>query len=242
MAAAVTLIEQARGSWCSSVAAARRPGAPRHARRRGPRQQAAHPHRRYTETLRLMQVVGVDPQVALMRLPLELGPRRASTLKVAPSGAAALAVGLLGARGLGSDRLAPRVSFTDSAPQDSAAAGRYRRALLTARIKARCCGAALEPLCVSALNTPGPRLGASVRERVARHARRRACGERSAAPRTDLGALFQAGGRFVARRGASPPGTPVRRWTPAPTASGSTRTPPRSRGQSSRAGRSAARC
>jgi hydroxysqualene dehydroxylase len=171
----------------------------------------------YTETLRLMQVVGVDPQVALLRLPLELRTASGFHLKVAPLPAPLhLAVGLLGARGLGfADRLR---------------AARFMHGLRTARFRLRqddSVAALLatweqsevlrrllwEPLCVSALNTPSDRASAQVFANVLRDT---LGGARAASdlllPRTDLGALFpEPAAAFIARRGGEVrPGTPVR--------------------------------
>lgn len=171
----------------------------------------------YSETLRLMQVVGVDPRVALLRLPLELRTASGFHLRVAPLPAPLhLAVGLLGARGLGfADRLR---------------AARFMHGLRTARFRLLqdATVAALlanwrqsevlrrllwEPLCVSALNTPSDRASAQVFANVLRDT---LGGARAASdlllPRTDLGALFpEPAAGFVTRRGGEVRlGTPVR--------------------------------
>ena len=171
----------------------------------------------YTETLRLMQVVGVDPQVALLRFPLELRTASGFHLKVAPLPAPLhLAVGLLGAHGLGfADRLR---------------AARFVHGLRTARFRVRqddSVAALLatwdqsealrrllwEPLCVSALNTPSARASAQVFANVLRDT---LGGARAASdlllPRTDLGALFpEPASGFVTHRGGEVRlGTPVR--------------------------------
>ena len=171
----------------------------------------------YTETLRLMQVVGVDPQVALLRFPLELRTASGFHLKVAPLPAPLhLAVGLLGARGLGfADRLCAarfihglRTAGFRLQQDDTVAA------LLAARNQSEVLRRLLwEPLCVSALNTPSARASAQVFANVLRDT---LGGARPASdlllPRTDLGALFpEPAAGFVARRGGEVrPGTPVR--------------------------------
>jgi len=171
----------------------------------------------YTETLRLMQVVGVDPQVALLRFPLELRTASGFHLKVAPLPAPLhLAVGLLGARGLGfADRLRAarfihglRTAGFRLQQDDTVAA------LLAARNQSEVLRRLLwEPLCVSALNTPSARASAQVFANVLRDT---LGGARAASdlllPRTDLGALFpEPAAGFVARRGGEVrPGTPVR--------------------------------
>jgi len=161
----------------------------------------------YTETLRLMQVVGVDPQVALMRLPLELRTASGFHLKFAPLPAPLhLAVGLLGARGLG---FADRVRAARFMHGLRAAGFRLRRddtvaALLSARHQSEVLRRLLwEPLCVSALNTPADRASAQVFANVLRDT---LGGGRAASdlllPRTHLGALFpEAAAGFVTRCG-----------------------------------------
>lgn len=175
----------------------------------------------YTETLRVMQVVGVDPQVALMRLPLELRTASGFHLKVAPLPAPLhLAVGLLGARGLGfADRLRAarfigrlrnerfRLDYDETVAGFLRARGqgeRLRRLLW-------------EPLCVSALNTPPDHASAQVFANVLRDT---LGGPRPASdlliPRIDLGALFpEPGAAFVARHGGEVRlGAPVRSLAP----------------------------
>jgi squalene-associated FAD-dependent desaturase len=171
----------------------------------------------YTETLRLMQVVGVDPQVALLRLPLELRTASGFHLKVAPLPAPLhLAAGLLGARGLG---FADRLRVARFMHGLRTAGFRLRQdGTVTALLAARGQGEALrrllwEPLCVSALNTPADRASAQVFANVLRDA---LGGVRAASdlllPRTDLGALFpEPAAAFVAQRGGEIRlGTPVR--------------------------------
>jgi squalene-associated FAD-dependent desaturase len=171
----------------------------------------------YTETLRMMRVVGVDPGAALARLPLELRTAAGFRLKAARLPAPLhLAAGLLAARGLS---LADRVRAAAFvyrlrndgfrlAQEDTVAA------LLAGRGQTRAlCELLWEPLCVSALNTPADRASAQVFANVLRDTLGSA---RPASdlllPRTDLGALFpEPAARFVTARGGEVRvGAPVR--------------------------------
>jgi len=177
----------------------------------------------YSETLRLMRLVGADPERLLLRIPLELRTANGFRLK-APRLPAPLhlAVGLLAARRLA---FADRVSaarFIARLRHD-----RFRLAsdasvadLLSAHRQSRALREALwEPLCVSALNTPAERASAQVFANVLRDS---LGGARAASdlllPMADLGALFPApAAGFLAARGGE-----MRLGTPARTIAGST--------------------
>jgi hydroxysqualene dehydroxylase len=161
----------------------------------------------YRETLRIMRVVGVDPDRALRRLPLALeiaGRFRLRARKLpAPLHVAA---GLLGARGLAwSDRLRV-VRF-----MHAMRARRYRLAHDVAVPELlqeyRQLGAPTEllwePLCVAALNTPLAAASAQVFLNVLRDS---LGADREASdlllPRTDLSALLpEPAARYVRARG-----------------------------------------
>ena len=170
----------------------------------------------YRETLALMRTVGVDPQIALTRIPLELryadgfhlrAPRLPAPLH--------LALALAGAKGLNwSERWqaarfmsALRAARFHYEPDLSVAA-----LLLRERQDTTLCSHFWEPLCVSALNTPPARASASAFAAVLRDS---LAGSRSDSdlliPRTDLGALFpEPAARCVEHRGGEIRlGTPV---------------------------------
>jgi squalene-associated FAD-dependent desaturase len=171
----------------------------------------------YTETLRLMAAVGVDPAACFLRLPLELRTTTGFRLNAAPLPAPLhLAVGLLAARGLSfPDRLRAarfvgrlrRDGFR--LPQDESVAALLARHGQTAPLRALL----WEPLCVAALNTPPDRASAQVFANVLRDT---LGGVRPTSdlllPRTDLGALFpEPAARFVTTRGGEVRlGAPVR--------------------------------
>ena len=164
----------------------------------------------YGETLRLLRQVGVNPAEAMLRLPLTLKFPDESGLRFPewPSPFNALG-GILGARGW---RVADKLALLRVAAQ-------WRLAGFTCNpglnVTALCKGLPatvmhelIEPLCVSALNTPADRASAQVFLRVMRDslfgARRNGMGSSDLLlPRVDLGALFpQAAGDWLAQRGA----------------------------------------
>ena len=171
----------------------------------------------YGETLRLMRLVGADPERLLVRLPLELRYASGFRLRAPPLPAPFhLLAGLVLASGLtAAERLA--------AARFVAGLRRRRFALdadeSVARLLARHgqTGALRDrlwvPLCVSALNTPPERASARVFANVLRDT---LGGGRAASdlllPRSDLGALFPApAAAFVAaRRGEIRLGAAVR--------------------------------
>ncbi|HWI80956.1 hydroxysqualene dehydroxylase HpnE [Ramlibacter sp.] len=158
----------------------------------------------YRETLRLMHLVGVDPGQALLRLPLTLrfpdGGGLALPAWRAPFDAAA---GLLRARGWrAGDKFALlqsawrwRAAGFDCAPQATVAS-------LCARLTPTVMAELIEPLCVSALNTPAARASGQVFLRVLRDTLFEPGGSNLLLPRVDLGSLFpEAAGRWLQARG-----------------------------------------
>ena len=164
----------------------------------------------YTETLQLMQDLGVDPASALLRLPLTLrfpdGDGLALPEWPAPLDAA---WGICSASGW---------TLRDKASMLSAAlrwqVGRFQCqpditvTQLCTGLTARVLEQLIEPLCVSALNTPAARSSGQVFLRVVRDAlfgkgHGRWGGSNLLLPRVDLGRLLPlAGGQWLADRGA----------------------------------------
>ena len=160
----------------------------------------------YTECLALMRRVGVDPDQALLRQPLALTYPDGTGLRLPklPAPLDAL-LGILGARGW---RLGERLALL-------AQARRWRRAGfvcdealsvadLCAQLPARLLDEFIEPLCLSALNTPMHRASARVFLRVLHDGLFAASGgSNPLLPRCDLSALFpQAAARWIEARGA----------------------------------------
>jgi squalene-associated FAD-dependent desaturase len=147
----------------------------------------------YTETLRLMQTVGVDSNTALLRLPLTLlfPDGQGLRLPSLPAPFDALA-GILQAHGWGwRDKAAllrtavgwQLAGFRCQAGQSVADLCRT----LTPRVNAEL----IEPLCVAALNTPAPQSSGQVFLRVIQDSLFGAAGGSNLLlPRLDLGALF----------------------------------------------------
>jgi squalene-associated FAD-dependent desaturase len=160
----------------------------------------------YTETLNLMQQVGVDPASALLRLPLALQFPDGAGLRFPdlPTPLDALA-GILGA---------PGWSLRDKLGLLRAALGwqlaRFRCdaslsvAALCARLSPRVLHELIEPLCVSALNTPAGRASATVFLRVIKDALFGVQGgSQLLLPRLDLSALFpDAAARWLIEHGS----------------------------------------
>ena len=164
----------------------------------------------YTETLRMMEKVGVRPAEALLRLPLTLLDAHGQGLALpdwpAPWDAAA---GIVRARGWDwRDKLSLLRASTAwqlarfRCPEDLSVAGLTRG--LTQRVRDEL----VEPLCVAALNTPGERSSASVFLRVLRDGLFGKGyggwgGSNLLLPRQALGALFpDAAQRWLLERGA----------------------------------------
>lgn len=165
----------------------------------------------YTDTLRLMRTVGLDPDQALLRLPLQMRYPHGSGMDfVAPRLPAPwhLAIALLRAKGLSrQDKLAlARFSSTarwiDWRINDDCSVtellARWDQTENLVRLMWR-------PLCIAALNTAPDHASAQVFLNVLRDS----LGARRAAsdmliPRVDLGTLFpRAAGQYVESRGGS---------------------------------------
>ncbi|RZA32425.1 MAG: phytoene dehydrogenase, partial [Lysobacteraceae bacterium] len=165
----------------------------------------------YGETLRLLRQVGVDPDTALLRLPVQMRyPEGSGGMDfVAPRWPAPLHLlaALLRAKGLArADKLA-LARFTTAARtmgwvlyKDCTVDELLERFGQTPRLNRLL----WHPLCIAALNTPPARASAKVFLAVLRDslgAKRRA-GSDMLLPRMDMGALFpQAAARFVERHG-----------------------------------------
>jgi hydroxysqualene dehydroxylase len=160
----------------------------------------------YRATLRMMRTVGVDPERALLRLPLTLrfpdGTGLALPAWPAPLDAVA---GILGATGW---RMGDKLSLLR-------AVARWRAARFAcapaASVAALCAGLTptvmaelIEPLCVSALNTPPARASASVFLRVLRDSLFEPHGSNLLLPRCDLASLFpQRAAEWLDERGVA---------------------------------------
>jgi len=147
----------------------------------------------YTETLRLMQQVGVSRTTALLRLPLALQFPDGAGLRFAqlPTPLDALA-GILAARGWGlHDKLGLiRAAIAWQIKRFQCDASLTVAALCT-RLSPRVMHELIEPLCVSALNTPAERASAQVFLRVLQDALFGVQGgSQLLLPRCDLSTLF----------------------------------------------------
>ena len=161
----------------------------------------------YSQTLRLMRLVGVDPDQALLSVPMTL--RFADGLGLQfpawPTPLDALA-GILTAGGW---RMADKWSLLRVAigwqRQHFECDAQTTVAQLCRSVRPRVMAELIEPLCVSALNTPAARASAQVFLRVLRDALfAEQGGSRLLLPRVDLSALFpEAGALWLARHGAT---------------------------------------
>ena len=161
----------------------------------------------YTECLRLMRVVGVDPNQALLRQPLALTFPDGSGLALpdwpAPWDAAA---GILRARGWSwRDKLALLRAASAWQRAGFECDDQLSVAQLCAPLTHRLRDGLIEPLCVSALNTPVAQASARVFLRVLRDAMFGARGGSNLLlPRVDLGTLFpDSAARWLTAQGAS---------------------------------------
>jgi squalene-associated FAD-dependent desaturase len=162
----------------------------------------------YTATLNMMARVGVDPRTALLRMPLNLrfpdGGGLALPASIEHPRLAALA-GALGARGWSwRDRFSLLRASMRWRRQGFTCGERDTVADLCAALTPRARAELIEPLCVSALNTPIAQASGQVFLRVLDEALFRAPGgSRLLLPRVDLGALFpDAAERWLRERGA----------------------------------------
>jgi hydroxysqualene dehydroxylase len=160
----------------------------------------------YRETLRMMRTVGVDPEHALLRLPLTLRfpDHTGLALPASPPPIDAI-VGILGARGW---TMRDKLSLL-------AAAARWRSdgfqchagtsvAALCDRLTPTVLAQLVEPLCVSALNTPAAVASGQVFLRVLRDTLFEPAGSNLLLPRCDLETLFpQAAARWLEQRGVA---------------------------------------
>lgn len=158
----------------------------------------------YTETLKLMQTVGVDPHSALLSQPMALlfADEQGLQFPAWPTPLDALA-GILGARGwsIADKASLLRVALVwqlkrfQCAPLETVAT-------LCQRCSPRVMAELIEPLCVSALNTPANRASGQVFLRVMQDALFGVQGgSRLLLPRIDLSELFpSAAARWVTQR------------------------------------------
>lgn len=164
----------------------------------------------YADTLRLMEQVGVDPQQALLRLPLVLRDPQGRGIGLpawpAPLDAAA---GILAARGWS---LGDKLSLLRTAAAWRRAGFRCPPECsvgeLTRSLAPRVRSELIDPLCVAALNTPTERASGQVFLRVVRDAlfgrgHRGWGGSNLLLPRQDLGRVFpQAAAQWLRGHGA----------------------------------------
>jgi squalene-associated FAD-dependent desaturase len=163
----------------------------------------------YTETLRLMRLVGIDPDTALLRLPLALPfvdgtglqtPHWAARWPAPLDAMAAIAT----ARGWSwADKLSLIRTSLRWQWQGFACDPNWTVAQLCTTLAPRVLHELIEPLCVSALNTPADQASAQVFLRVLKDA---LFGVRGGShlllPRTSLGALFpEAAAQWLTQRG-----------------------------------------
>ena len=160
----------------------------------------------YSETLRLMTLVGVNPATALLRLPLTLRFPDGSGIEfprwVSPLDALG---GIWSAKGWS---VPDKISLSTTAARwqwmGFTCPGDTTVSQLCAALRPRVMAELIEPLCVSALNTPAQRASGQVFLRVMRDSLLGGPGSSNLLlPRLDLSALFpQAAASWLAGRGA----------------------------------------
>lgn len=164
----------------------------------------------YSETLRLMRIIGIDPDDVLLRLPLQMRyPNGTGMDLVTPRLPAPLhmLIGLLRASGLKTEDKLALVRFSSAARwmgwllhTDCSVAElleRFNQTDLLIRLMWR-------PLCIAALNTPPERASAQVFLNVLRDSlgARRAAASDMLLPRVDLTGLFpRRAADFIERHG-----------------------------------------
>ena len=159
----------------------------------------------YSECLRLMRLVGVDPDTALLRLPLTLQFPDGQGLQLPdlPPPLDAL-LGLARAHGWHwRDKLALLRSATTWQLRGFRCAPHLSVAQLCAALTPRLMAEFIDPLCVSALNTPAREASGQVFLRVLQDSLFSGRGGSNLLlPRTDLGALFpEAAARWLQQQG-----------------------------------------
>ena len=159
----------------------------------------------YAESLRLMRHVGMDPSAALLRLPLTLQFPDGQGLRLpdlAPPFDALL--GIVQARGWGwADKLALLRTATAWQLRGFRCAAGTSVAKLCASLTPRLMAEFIDPLCVSALNTPADQASGQVFLRVLQDSLFSGRGGSNLLlPRVDLGSLFpQAAARWLVQPG-----------------------------------------
>ena len=175
----------------------------------------------YTESLRLMRLVGVDPTTALLRLPLTLQFPDGQGLQLpdlAPPLDALL--GIVRAKGWGwQDKVALLRTATAWQLHGFRCAPHTSVADLCAPLTPRLMAEFIDPLCVSALNTPAREASGQVFLRVLQDSLFSGRGGSNLLlPRTDLGALFpEAAMRWLVQQGGQVvTGQRIQRLVPLP--------------------------
>ena len=175
----------------------------------------------YTESLRLMRLVGVDPATALLRLPLTLQFPDGQGLQLpdlAPPLDALL--GIVRAKGWGwQDKVALLRTATAWQLRGFRCAPHTSVADLCAPLTPRLMAEFIDPLCVSALNTPAREASGQVFLRVLQDSLFSGRGGSNLLlPRTDLGALFpEAAMRWLVQQGGQVvTGQRIQRLVPLP--------------------------
>ena len=157
----------------------------------------------YTETLRLMRLVGVDPNTALLRLPLTLKFPDATGLEFPDWPTPLNALGGIGrARGWGKrDKISLVLAASAWRVRGFTCNPSYTVSQLCRRLTPRIQRELIEPLCVSALNTPADRASGQVFLRVMRDALFGDNGHSDLLlPKVDLSSLFpRAAANWIAR-------------------------------------------
>jgi len=175
----------------------------------------------YTESLRLMRLVGIDPATALLRLPLTLQFPDGQGLQL-PDLAPPLdaLVGIVRAKGWGwQDKVALLRTATAWQLRGFRCAPHTSVADLCAPLTPRLMAEFIDPLCVSALNTPAREASGQVFLRVLQDSLFSGRGGSNLLlPRTDLGALFpEAAARWLVQQGGEViTGQRIQRLVPLP--------------------------